>query len=110
MSALISRETSIVQKRKCEGLQDTIAKPIAYMTLFAAPYGHYTVELIDAFGVIWPIVLEVAFTATVVLLIDKILKIRGPLNIFRPPPPQDKTFALPLLSRLCIYFVHSYLN
>ena len=37
-------------------------------------------ELIDAFGVIWPIMLEVAFTATVVLLCDKILIIRGPLN------------------------------
>ena len=75
-------------KGECERLQDTIPKHIAYVTLFANPYGHYTVELIDAFGVIWPIMFEVAFTATIVLLCDKILIIRGPPNIFCPAPGQ----------------------
>ena len=49
---------------ECERLLNTIPKPIAYITLFAAPYGHYTVELIDTFGAIYPTMLEVAFTAT----------------------------------------------
>ena len=51
MSALIYRGQLLPCKGECERLLNTIAKPIAYITLFATPYGHYTVELIDAFGV-----------------------------------------------------------
>ena len=64
MSALISRATSTVQG-KCERLLNTIPKRIAYITLFATPYGNYNIELIDTFGIIYPIMLEVAFTATI---------------------------------------------
>ena len=58
--------------KDCRTPVPPVSKPVAYITLFANPHGHYTVELIDAFGVIWPIMLEVAFTATIVLLCDKI--------------------------------------
>ena len=63
----------------------------AYITLFANPYGHYTVEWIDTFGVIWPIMLEVAFTATIVLVCDKIWIF---CHII------DKTFAPPRVKSL----------
>ena len=69
-------------KSECERFLNTIPKPIDYITFFATPYRHYTFELIDAFGVIYPIMLEIAFTATIFLLCDKILIIRGPLNLF----------------------------
>ena len=65
MSALISSTHIIPCKGECERLLNTIPKPIPYITLFATPDGHYTVELIDAFGVICQIMLEVAFTATI---------------------------------------------
>ena len=46
MSALISRASSTVQKRMWK-IAEHIPKLIAYIKLFAAPYGHYPVGVVD---------------------------------------------------------------
>ena len=93
MSALISRATSTMQRQMWKIAGNNIkAYSRHYIvcqslwTLYFIHQIHQMHELIDACGVIWPIMLEVAFTATIVLLCDKILIIRGPPNIFRPRP------------------------
>ena len=72
---------------------NTKAYSLHYIVCNSNPYGHYTVELIDAFGVIWPILLEVAFTATIVLLCDKCLG--APLLLIFFHPPEAKPLLRP---------------